>query len=204
MINWLPVSWMYQTLIYWIIDYAECSQHPLENPMWKFSALLHMYWTFIHRHIQGPKWNKCLSPSIYQMLRHAAPLQVHFWGLQSFLAQSEIFIVNETALFRQMLSSKTLNVKDSTCHGGKISKMCVSLEVAIRYQQEQINALLQECKKPSSLIHIPQESVDDIEMFHWVTLGMGCQTGRVCFSRFVFFMQTGVPASGILRFREWP
>lgn len=43
---------------------------------------------------------------------------------------AEIFNADETGLFWQMLPSKTLDVRGSTCHGGKMSKVRVSVLLA--------------------------------------------------------------------------
>lgn len=44
---------------------------------------------------------------------------------------SEIYNADETALFWQMLPNKTLHLKGSECHGGKMSKVRVSILLAV-------------------------------------------------------------------------
>lgn len=43
----------------------------------------------------------------------------------------DIFNADKTALFWPMLTNKTLDLKGSSCHGGKMSKVCVSILLAV-------------------------------------------------------------------------
>lgn len=47
-------------------------------------------------------------------------------GPRSLLESSEIFCADKMALFRQIVSNKTSNLKGRTCHGGQMCKLCNS------------------------------------------------------------------------------
>lgn len=76
------------------------------------------------------------------------------------------------------------NFRMGTYHGEKnvARYACEWLEqiAAVRYRQEQMATLLQQRARPPDKIHIPKESIDDTQYFHWVALGMGCWSWRCC------------------------
>lgn len=146
---------LYQTWTYWILVCIEQLLHPLANPMQKYSNVLSLYWTPIHCHIR-------------YIERHALASALLLMGIWSLLVSLQIFNTDETELFWQMLSHKTLNLKDITCHRRNIGKLCVSVSlsantsrlveaVVVHYRQEQTTTLFQECwTTPGPIdIHVP-------------------------------------------------
>lgn len=103
---------------------------------------------------------------------------------------SQIFNADETALFWQMLPSKTLDFKGSKCHGGKMSKVRISILLAANMDgscklqpfvigKSRSPRCFKNARGLSVRYASNKKSVDDTRSVHGVAPGMGYRAGEV-------------------------
>ena len=104
---------------------------------------------------------------------------------------NDIFNLEETGLFWQVLPENTMQFKGQKCHGGKKSKQRITLLLganATGSMKLPLLAIGKSAKKPPGPIHRQQKGMDDRRHFYSVSSENGCPfstatTARVLYMR---------------------